>query len=253
MTDIRKTKNYDMFKFRNDNRLKVDNWHVNGLVDSIRRQNMLEFRPILVNGDMEIIDGQNRLRAAKILGVDIYYQIKQDLEAKDIIILNAHQKNWVMGDYHNFYVKNGYKEYQKLQEFMVKNNVQLKVALMLTFGQTKEKYRDFREGKYIFKMENSNETLGYVWQTVDYIKKHNGFANFTLSSRFWIALLALFNHDDFLAEKWFHNLTRHVEKITPKANIKSYKKLFQDVYNWQNRKKVDLMGEEEDSDLKEAM
>ena len=102
---INKTKNYEMFKFREDNRLKIDQSHVNKLINSIQSRNLLDMRPIIVNSDYEILDGQHRLLAAKNLGVEIYYEIEEKLEHKDIILMNV-AKSWAVCDYMNYFVKN---------------------------------------------------------------------------------------------------------------------------------------------------
>ncbi len=85
---IKKTKNYEMFTFREDNREKIDQSHVQRLVFSIEKRNLLELRPIIVNEKFEVIDGQHRLMAAKFLDVEIFYQQEKKLDAKDIITMN---------------------------------------------------------------------------------------------------------------------------------------------------------------------
>ena len=84
---IQKTKDYEMFKFRDDNR-PLSQPHLKALIDSIKSKNLLEMRPIQVNAQFEVIDGQHRIAAAKALGVDIYYQVEESLNPEDIIRLN---------------------------------------------------------------------------------------------------------------------------------------------------------------------
>jgi len=125
---IQKTKKYDIFKFREDNRQKIDENHVKRLIESIKNRNLLEFRPIMLNSDYEVIDGQHRLLAAKELNIEIFYEIHKDLKSGDIIELNV-AKTWQMEDYLNYYVKNGHKEYQNFDAFLKKNNLSINIGL----------------------------------------------------------------------------------------------------------------------------
>lgn len=72
------------------------------LVASIRKRNLLHVNPIVVDKDMRVVDGQHRLEAASILGVEIYY-IEENIDRRDISMLNSNQKNWNAMDYINFY------------------------------------------------------------------------------------------------------------------------------------------------------
>lgn len=236
---IQKTKNYDMFIFRKDNRAKVDKEHVKRLISSIESRNMLELRPIVVNERMEIIDGQHRLLAAKNLGVEIYYRIEKNLEADDIIKMNI-AKSWFQGDYLNFYVYHGYEEYKKLDDFMKKHNLTLKVALNIALGQSKQGYTDFKDGKFKFDDDSLGVELDICWATINYIKKMNGYSVYTESSRFWKALLALIKHPCFIAEKWMLNLNRMVSNCSAKASTKEYITMLTHIYNWRNNTKIDL-------------
>ena len=118
---MKETTNYDMFKFREDNRKEISNVHVRVLVRSITHNNMLKYKPILVNSKMEVLDGQHRLLAAKEIGVPIFYEVEKDMDIKSIISLQT-QKAWTTTDYINAYAKNGYEDYIKLSDFCKKND-----------------------------------------------------------------------------------------------------------------------------------
>jgi len=240
MSKIIKTTDYDIFKFREDNREAINTSHVKRLAESIKSRNLLELRPICVNADMEIIDGQHRLLAAKSLGVAIYYKQEKTLEAKDIIIMNVSQP-WGQSDYLNYYCKNNYVEYIKLKEFMKKQNISLKIALNITMGQKRDGYIKYKMGEYKFNEEDFSNSLEICWNTIDYIKRMNGYSLYTHSARFWNALLIMIRHVNFDAQKWLDNLKRMVERFTAKAKKEDYLKLFMDVHNWRNNSKIELV------------
>ena len=239
-----KTKNYDMFKFRSDNRVTIHQRHVKRLVESIESRNLLELRPICVNEDMEIIDGQHRLMAAQILGVDIYYNVEKKIKSEDIILMNI-AKSWNSSDYLNYYCKNGYEEYRKLEKFLKEHAITIKIGLSITMGESDKCYEDFRHGKYVFSEVVEKTSLDICWYTIGQIKKFNGFSIYTSSSRFWKAILKLVNHPDFDIEKWKHNLTRLIDRFGPRASTNDYYKLLMDVNNWKNSSKINLLQDEE--------
>jgi|ERR1700733_4969939 len=239
---IQKTRDYEMFRFRKDNREEISMNHVSRLKESINSRNLLELRPICVNAKMEVIDGQHRLIAAKALGVEIYYEIKEELAAEDIILMNV-SKNWGGRDYLNYYVRNGYEEYMKLNEFINKNDINLKVALNLICGRRKSVYKDFKNGKFKFEGSYHAEEIALCWETINLIQKRHQKTFYTKTSKFWQALFILVKNGNFDAKKWFNNLEKMMEKVGIRVSTEDYLKLFMEIYNWRATTKINLLGE----------
>lgn len=82
------TKNYDVFTMHASNR-EINILNIKKIKASLCARNMLHLRPIVVNKKMEIKDGQHRFLAAKELGLEIFYQIDDDGEDYDIVLLVA--------------------------------------------------------------------------------------------------------------------------------------------------------------------
>lgn len=240
MREIKQTTDYDQFKFRDDNRQSITQTHVKRLAESIRSRNLLELRPISVNSSMEVIDGQHRLLAAKSLGVPIFYQVDEKLTPSDIILMNVSQA-WGQSDYLNYFCKNHYPEYLKLKNFMQAHNITIKIALNITMGHKKDSYIKFKQGEYRFNEEDFANHIDICWNTIDYIKRMNGYSSYTHSARFWSALLIMIRQPSFDATKWMENLKRMVERFTAKARQDDYLRLFMDVHNWRNNSKVELL------------
>lgn len=239
MSTVKSTLDYEQFKLREDNREAVNQSHVKRLAESIKARNLLELRPISVNGGMEVIDGQHRLLAAKSLGVPIYYIQNSELHSKDIILMNVSQP-WGQMDYLNYYVKNGQHEYIKLAEFMKKNSISIKVALAITLGHTNDAHIRFKSGEYVFNGEEVAEEIEICWETIFYIKKINGYSAYTHSTRFWRALLTVIRHANFDLRKWRDNLKRMVERCTPKASQEDYLNMLMDIHNWRNQQRIEV-------------
>lgn len=236
---IQKTNNYEQFTFSDDNRSKIRQKHVERIADSIKARNLLEFRPVLVNKNMQILDGQHRVLAAKKLGVEIYYQVQEDIKLGDVILLNT-SASWTNEDYLNYYVKNGYEEYIKLNEFIKKHDVTLKVVLNTSFGKSRQGHVNFKTGSFKFDEESIGTELDNCWETVSIIKQKNGSTKslYTSSTRFWTAMIKLFTHEQFDRKKWMTNLKKLSNRFEMKASIDEYVDIFLNIYNWRNNKKI---------------
>ncbi len=238
-----KTDKLNQFIFREDNREKINHSHVRALIESIKACNLLEMRPILVNEKLEIIDGQHRVLAAMALKIPIYYQVEKNLNPKQILLLNT-AKSWTAVDYLNFYVKNDYPEYKKLNGFIQMNQISLRVALCVTMGSTDEAFKKFKNGEFTFEQNFSASQFHLGKETQDIIRKMNGHSKHTESAKFWKALLTLIKHDKFDSDKWRANLKKMAERFVPKVSSADYLKLFVSVYNWHNTQKIHITEEE---------
>jgi hypothetical protein len=240
---IQKTKNYDLFKLRNDNRVKIDTRHIQTITDSIRAKNLLSLRPILVNGEMEIIDGQHRYLAAKSLGVEIFYIIQENVSIEEIVLMNTN-KAWSLIDYLNIYCKNQYPEYLKLKNFIEKNEMEQIIGIRIMVGQADTSTKEFKFGKFKFDDQFSEKSVEICKKTIDFIIKMNGPSQYTKSFKFWRALIKLISNDKFDVEHWEKNYQKLVDRFYLRPNHQSYLKCMCDIYNYSLRtEKIELTHE----------
>ena len=68
-----KSTDYKKFKLLEYNR-DCDEKHIQNLKEELSKCNDLHLKPLIVSPDLEIIDGQHRFRAAKELGIPVYYE-----------------------------------------------------------------------------------------------------------------------------------------------------------------------------------
>ena len=240
--EIKKTTDYGIFKFRDDNRSKIDTNHVRKIADSIAARNLLEFREITVNEKMEIIDGQHRLEAAKMLKTPIYYKIVNGMNCDDIIILNV-QKNWSVDDYMNYYVKQGNREYIKLQEFMKENQLSLKISLRLCGKAGTSNSKIFKKGVFIFNESEGVENVFICTNSIKIIRNINGWQVFHSTAKFWTAFIILLKQPNFILEKWIKNLEKLDCRVQNRPTMKEFLILLVDVYNHGNQNKIKLTGD----------
>jgi len=144
------TTNYDQFKMVNCNR-QVKSRNIAMLRESIEKEDLLPYNPILVNENMEVLDGQTRLAVCKELGHEVYYIVKPSLtntynEYECVKDLNINQNSWDTYDYLNYWVNNQSAIYLEFKEFMQEHNLSVATAYVL-FSNGKVGTREFRNGK----------------------------------------------------------------------------------------------------------
>lgn len=119
---------YDLFKLNIRNRA-LNKKHIAKLVQSMKANgniSSLTCREITIENKkyFEIIDGQHRFEALKIIGLPVEFDC-WSLDNKAMIALNENQKNWTLEDYLHFGVEDGIEDYVYLNEWRRKTGVTL--------------------------------------------------------------------------------------------------------------------------------
>ena len=113
---VYETTNYSIFNVLEGNRTVTDE-KINKVIESINEIGIL-YLPVLVNENMEVIDGQNRVAACEALKMPVYYIIQNGIGAKECQMANWGQTNWKQKDFVRFFAIKGNKHYQVLQSFI---------------------------------------------------------------------------------------------------------------------------------------
>lgn len=113
---VYETHNYIQFKKLLGNRAITEE-RVKAIVDSINQIGQ-RMSIIIVNKNMEIIDGQGRLEAFKRLGLPVFYVIDSDAGIDECIAMNIKMKNWNLGDFVKSYADRSVKEH-KFEDYAV--------------------------------------------------------------------------------------------------------------------------------------
>lgn len=111
---IYSTTDYNKFGKLKGNRA-INELHVRKLVESIKEKD-LEM-PIAVDENLNVLDGQHRLEAYKIVGNPITYFIKSQFDLQDVRNVNSVNRKWNLTEYLMSFCKLGKKDYQLLEWF----------------------------------------------------------------------------------------------------------------------------------------
>lgn len=229
ITRIKQTKEYDQFKFITGNR-GIGSANLTKLIRSIREKDMLSINPIIVNENMEIIDGQHRLEAAKALEVPIYYIVQGETGVDEVIMLNTVSKNWGMLDFAKSYANLGQEDYKRVLDLNEKFGVSVSVILSIAGGK---KYIDQRATSHSFKsglftMSPIEEM--YVANTCHNLQKFKPHFPRWKSSHFVGAMLTLFKDPYFKTDRFLSKLDSGI-KLHIQDNKAAYLRAIEEIYN----------------------
>lgn len=230
------TTNYSMFKDFSSNR-EVDEKHVRKLVCAIEKRNLLSVNPILVDKNFNVVDGQHRLEAAKVLKVPIYYMVG-DVRRDDISKINSNQKNWTQMDYINYYTIEGKKAYVQLSGLINHySRISRSALIALSHPYLKRSIEEIKTGFLdVDNIDFAHEVCKVVMQL------HEAYLyEFVLDSRFPIALGMAMKNKDFSMEYMLEKIAASPRTFVPCHSITEYRAMMQDVYNFQlSKNKIKL-------------
>lgn len=211
------------------------------------RQSMIEYGilmcPIIVNENMEVIDGQHRLLAAQeIEGVPIYYIKAENYRLEQVHTLNMNQKNWSKKDFIDGYAKMGLEPYINLKRFMeVNKDYDLRSCIFLVNQNASHSTLRDRPNNAI---ENgtfiaNDFNLGYklaeqIRQIGKYYEKYN---NHTFVNIFINLILKT---DKFDFDIFLHKLQYNYELLEKCSKTYHFKDAIEKIYNYKNQNKISL-------------
>jgi hypothetical protein len=237
---VYKTNNLTIFNNIDGNRI-LNVKHVKRICDSISVYGM-KCNPILVNENMQVIDGQHRLQAAKNCKTFIYYIVIQGYNLNEVHTLNLNQKNWTKKDFMNGYAKTGINSYVKLKRFF-KNNNDYTLSVCIAFCNNTTDNTHNRLGENLEVFENGtwigrDFEIAQDWANkIRMIKPY--YINYNRSG-FVATMISLFNNEKFDFNEFIHKLTLQPIALVDCSNRTQYKTLIEDIYNYRSRKKVSL-------------
>jgi hypothetical protein len=223
---MQSTKDYSIFKEFSSNR-ELDQKHVNRLVRAISQRNLLNVNPIVVDNHMRVIDGQHRLAAAQILEVEIYY-IMENIDRKDISMLNSNQKNWNAMDYINFYTIEKVSSFIQFSS-LINNYPEMAVSALLILSnsegrrnivQLKDGYLDVLNIEHAKEVSDLCKDLNRKFQY-----------QFVFDSRFPLALSLAVNTENFDFNKLVEKLEASPRDFVPCHTKEQYLEMIEEIYN----------------------
>jgi hypothetical protein len=222
---IQETTDYKIFNHLKHNRHVVEQ-HVLHLMQSMTaKPHLRPARPILVNENYEIIDGQHRLEAEKRRKASVFFMVVWGLTIDDARLLNALQRTWSLLDYAISYADEGRAPYVRFMQYLEKYKIPPAALAELMENQSSSMRKNFKIGKFAPKpykeVEAALEALS------DFSHATNG--HYYREQRFVRAFQVMYftpgyDHNRMLQKLGDEKLPRQSERL-------DYLRLLEDTYN----------------------
>jgi hypothetical protein len=219
---------YSKFKLIESNR-DISREHAVKIVKSLETVNLMEDHPILVDQNMNVLDGQHRLEACKMLGIPVWYKISTKMQIKDIPITNSIVKPWRADDYLKQYCSLEFDSYLKLRHFMDTTALKIKAALsLMRNGSIGKAYSSFYNGCFVYP---ENDTR--YW---DFMKKLDDFEGIGLrfsphTTAFVIAYWHAYCVKGFSHRQMMTKMKYKTGSLTCTNKWKEYMPMIEAIYN----------------------
>lgn len=224
------TKDYDDFEFYDKNR-QIDFKHADKKIQkSLIEQGLLKSHPMIVDGSLRIRDGQHRFIIAKQLGIEIPVLVVDDFDDSRMIAINNASKKWAVVYYIRYRSTGGDKNAQKLISVVEKYNVSIGTVMRAAnLGKPKNDdyitmpIRDFSR----FEVENK---IDKIMEIAEETGLH--------LERMYHGIIPIIEHKKYDHKRMIKKIVSQKDRIYKCNSIDSFKKMFEDVYNYKQSDKI---------------
>lgn len=233
ITKIYFTMEYNKFHLLKGNRTLNQNKIKKIIAEIEGGLNWLPYCPIIVDADMNVIDGQHRLEVAKRINSSIWYVIAGAATLHAIAKLNTNTERWKAKDFINCYKENGDANYEKLDAFLKKFNFPFTMTLNLLEHGTcstggSHSVERFESGQWKCKYLDKATELGTL---VYRCKDFNGF----LKRNFIVAMSRLKEANMADIEELMTKFHKNHSQCLTAVSVKDYMNALEAIYNLGNK------------------
>lgn len=216
------TRDYSKFKFLSTNR-EIKTGNVEKIKASVKEWGIIPGRPILIDGDGHIIDGQHRFLAYKELGHPIPYEVINGDVISKTMALNSNQKQWSLQDFVQSYANQNIECYREVIRLKDKYGFDFSISLDITI-QGAIKPNDVRKGIVFKPAENRYELSDFICslEGIDFAK----------SKKFNYALISLFKKSN---KEQIKKIKDNIFKIPKCVDTTQYLIVFENILNYKKR------------------
>ena len=224
---IKMTKDLSIFKELKGNRA-TNKAHIKRLAEAISLDVVnTKYHPLLVNEKMQLIDGQHRVEAFKMLKIPAYYIVAEGLGLADAQSLNQLSKQWSPTDYARSFSDRGNKSYAIYLEF--KEEYGLNHDILMRYINLEPLTTEmFRRG--LLKARNVEASHDLATKLLDFERFIERFKQ----RSFAIAFQIMWQHEGYDHEKMLKILDKKVDKLEFQATPEDYLRVLEGLYNGAN-------------------
>ena len=230
---VMSTMNYDRFKRLEGNR-DVTDMRVNRIKKSIQKVGYIH-NPIVVNEQLEVIDGQGRLQALKELGLPIEYVIAPGAGIAECREMNINMSNWTLKDYVQSWAELGDINYMYLSN-LLKRFPQISMRTILFAVHNKVGSKAIANGDFECTAEEYTSAIDAL-EFVESIKPYLGNMRGSMCL-FMNALIFIFTNEDCDMDRLKSSIEKHIDKFGDCATIEQSLEYIEKYYNRYNHSEL---------------
>ncbi len=235
--EIFETKDYSIFKFRDDNRVIRPN-HVKKLASKMKNRGWLPASVVTINGSGDVIDGQHRVKAAIETGTPVRYKVVRGAGIDEMTEMNTLQVNWSPFDHLHKFVVRGVPSYITFDKF-VKEFPMFKyteIAMFLNNNQSSIQRDTFENGQWeVRSVSKAREWANNILQLKEYGEK---FFNRAIFVRAMIKVMS--NKPEFVFDEFIHKVKLRPMNFKQCGTVDQYVEMIEDIYNYRRSDKINL-------------
>lgn len=226
------TSNYDVFRTLDGNRPVKDD-RVVKIIGSILTIGYVPV-PIVVNEHMEVVDGQGRLQARRLLGLPVHYMIIPGTGIDDCIQMNISSTSWSVEDFINTWAGT-IDDYARFKSLMGRG-YSMNVTYCAATGKQTIDNKRLKSGE--FKL--STEEFIMASQIFDYLDKYEGCIKkhrIKNKANLYIALCFCWQLPDVDHEYLLAQMNKYGDRFTSSAPMDEVMKSLEEIYLLRTRGK----------------
>jgi disulfide oxidoreductase YuzD len=219
------TTNYNQFKYLKGNRA-ITELHVRRLVEAIKEKDLQV--PIIVDEKMNVVEGQHRLEAYKIVGRPILYIVKDNVTLDDVRKLNSVARKWTLTEYLMSHVKLGKQDYEILEWFHRTYKFGLTECIAMLNGKgycAAKELIEFKGGGFTSK----NLEQAKIWARN--ITKVGEYFQYYKKRSFVLAMIVLMQHSKFSWRTFEKRLINYSAKLNNQGSRNDFIVNLERLYN----------------------
>lgn len=233
---IYRTKNYEQFKRLAGNRC-IDKTRVNKIMKSIESVGYI-LSPILVNENMEVIDGQGRLETLKKLDLPVDYIIGKNLGIEECVAMNIYQTGWSMADHIKSHAETGNVSYMYLLQLMnaFRGKFQLRVIVNAVTGKEEMPNYKIKAGDFVCTAEQyemASKILTFLMEFKPIIENVGG-----RTDHYYTALAYCFRDEKVDKQRLLKKVKQFQANLIPVITIHQAFDKIEEAYNNRSKDKV---------------
>lgn len=227
------TTDYNQFKIVASNRT-IKKSNVTKLMKSFKvTKGMLKSHPIIVDRNLNVIDGQHRLEACKKMGIPVHYLISDDV-IESIPIFNSYQEKWGLQDFARYFANNGNNNYVRILKVSELSGITINGCLESLGLKTGGNFNDaFKEGRFTFNIDidKAVSRINKIIKLCYLLKGKRSITTKIARAIRFLEKIKTFNLDIFIAK-----VEKYPNKIHGCGTSEEYIDMFIDINNFRLKK-----------------